>query len=88
VGQDETPSGPGNGGSGVRYKIQFENGSDAAEAAAGLDTLYPPADDRRMRLGSERLVGKTGSRLFLAAFIVLLGLAAVVFLRVAPALSG
>jgi len=41
-----------------------------------------------MRLGSERLVGKTGSRLFLAAFIVLLGLAAVVFLRVAHALSG
>ena len=71
-----------------RYKIQFENGSDAGEAATGLDTLYPPADDRRMRLGSERLVGKTGSRVLLVGFMLLLVLAALVLLRVAFALSG
>lgn len=41
-----------------------------------------------MRLGSERLVGKTGSRVLLVGFMVLLVLAALVLLRVAFALSG
>jgi hypothetical protein len=41
-----------------------------------------------VRLGSERLVGKTGSRALLVGFMVLLVLAALVVLRVAYALSG
>jgi len=41
-----------------------------------------------VRLGSERLVGKTGSRALLVGFVVLVVLAALVVLRVADALSG
>jgi hypothetical protein len=41
-----------------------------------------------VRLGSERLVGKAGSRALLVAFVVLLVFAALVILRLARALSG
>jgi hypothetical protein len=72
----------------VLSRRKANSAQSVAENASALDAQRLPADDGLVQLGSERLVGKTGSHFLLVAFIVLLLLAALVLLWIAYALSG